>query len=385
MLSSYAHHDLNLRLGHKVHDHHAIIIDDFKKRFWTSLYYVITAVMISIPFTRSFSQELHENNKQNGAAPSLAADNNNVYLVYASGDTVLFCSSNNNGKDFSAPVRVTILPELSIGGGRGPQIVVARDKLSVAAADKTGDIYTFIKDKNETTWKKGNKINDVPGVAKEAFVSLGSNRSGEIYAVWLDLRNDNKNKIVGAKSMDGGKTWTKNKIIYSSPDGTVCQCCKPSVEMKNKIVAVMFRNWLNGNRDLFISTSTDGGLTFDKAKQLGNGNWKLNACPMDGGGLVINNDNTITTVWRREGDIYTCEAGQKENKIATGKQCTLAGNDNKNFIAFINDAKVYCANPDGKTIELGMGSYPRLVMTGSGTALCAWQQDTQVKYSTVNK
>jgi hypothetical protein len=137
-------------------------------------------------------------------------------------------------------------------------------------------------------------------VAKEAFVSLASNENGEVYAVWLDLRNNNKNKIAGAKSSDGGATWSRNKIIYTSPDGTVCECCKPSVEMGNRVIAVMFRNWLNGNRDLFITKSVDGGQSFDKVMQLGEGNWKLNACPMDGGALIINNDNTITTVWRRE-------------------------------------------------------------------------------------
>lgn len=332
-----------------------------------------------------FSHHVYEDSKYTGAAPSLASDRNNVYLVYASGDTILFCSSSNKGKDFSDPVIAAVLPQLSVGGNRGPQIEVAKDKLIIAAADKTGNIYTFIKNKNENRWKKGGRINDAPDVAKEAFVSLASNDKGELYAVWLDLRNNNKNKIVGAKSIDGGKSWSKNTVIYSSPDGTVCECCKPSVEMKNKTVAVMFRNWLNGNRDLFLIRSVDGGMNFGKAQQSGEGNWKLNACPMDGGGLVIENDNRITTVWRREGDIYTCEAGQKENRIATGKQCTITGYKNKNFISYINNGKIYCIEPGGAVIELGTGSYPQLVMANEETAVCAWQDNKEVKFAMVNK
>ena len=340
-------------------------------------------MMISV--MRSFGQPIYENSKNNGAAPSLAADKNYAYLVYASGDTIKFCSSNNKGKNFSDPMIAAVLPQLSIGGNRGPQIEATKDNLIIAAADKTGNIYTFIKNKNEGQWKKGGRINDVPDIAKEAFVSLASNEEGELYAVWLDLRNNNKNKIVGAKSIDGGKSWLKNTIIYSSPDGTVCECCKPSVKMKNKTVAVMFRNWLNGNRDLFLIRSVDGGMSFGKAQQLGEGSWKLNACPMDGGGLVIKNNNTITTVWRREGDIYTCEAGQKEKKIATGKQCTIAGDKTNNFISYVNNGKVYCIKPGGNVIEFGSGSYPQLAIINEETAVCAWQDNKEVKYAMVNK
>src|SRR5215203_2307377 len=235
-----------------------LILINFPIRMYR--YSAIIPVMVMF-LTQSFSQQINQGNKYNGAAPSLAADDTKVYLVYASGDTILFSSSNNKGKNFSAPVLAVVLPQLSTGGGRGPQIAITKDKLIIAAADKTGNIYSFVKNKNEEQWGKGRRINDVSGVAKEAFVSLASNDNGELYAVWLDLRINKKNKIVGAKSFDGGKTWSKNKVIYTSPDGSVCECCKPSVEMKDKMVVIMFRNWLKGNRDLFITTSRDGGLT----------------------------------------------------------------------------------------------------------------------------
>ena len=86
-------------------------------------------------------------------------------------------------------------------------------------------------------------------------------------------------------------------MIYSSPDTTVCECCKPSVAMKGNKVYVMFRNWLNGNRDLHIIQSNDGGINFGKAQKLGEGSWKLKGCPMDGGGVIINTDNSILTVF----------------------------------------------------------------------------------------
>jgi len=320
----------------------------------------------------------------NGVAPSLTVEDNKIHMAFASGDSILYCFSADKGKTFSVPVLVNILPQLSLGGGRGPQIISAKGQLIIAAADQADNIYTFTKMENTGKWAKGKTINDVPGIAKEGFVSLASNYNGEVYAVWLDLRDDQMNKIVGAKSMDAGKTWSKNKLIYISPDSTVCECCKPSVEMKNQLVVVMFRNWLNGNRDLYTIQSTDGGLHFEKANKLGEGNWKLNACPMDGGGLVIDNDNTIYTVWRRQGNIFSCEAGKKEEMIVEGKQVVVAGNKGNRFIAFVNDGKIYGRKPDGKKVELGKGSYPEIIKTDTNTALCAWESGGKINYVVLN-
>jgi Neuraminidase (sialidase) len=106
-------------------------------------------------------------------------------------------------------------------------------------------------------------------VAKENLMALSADGQNA-FAVWLDLR-DKHNKIFGAKSSDGGKTWGKNIMIYASPDTTVCECCKPSVVIKGNNVYGLFRNWLNGNRDLHIIQSTDGGLNFGQAQKLGTG------------------------------------------------------------------------------------------------------------------
>ena len=321
----------------------------------------------------------------NGMAPSLFAENNKVYMAFVSGDSILYCYSNDKGKNFSAPLFVAVLSKLGVGGGRGPQIISVKGELMIAAVDGNGNIYPFTKNRQASTWERMGRINDVPEMAKEGFVSLATNNRGEVYAVWLDLRSDKRNKIVGAMSRNAGKTWSRNKIIYKSPDSTVCECCKPSVEMKDQLVVVMFRNFINGYRDLHIIQSVNGGLNFGEARKLGEGNWKLNGCPMDGGGLVINSDNSVQTIWRRQGNIFRCEAGKKEEWIAGGKQCVMAGNQASNYIAFMNDGKVYCIKPDKTLVELGRGGYPQLESTGATSAICAWENEGKINYALLNK
>lgn len=319
--------------------------------------------------------------KFNGVAPAMASAGKNVYMVFTSGDSIWHSLSTDKGNSFAAPLFAGYLPKLSTGGGRGPQIVSVKNKLIIAAADQAGDIYTFIKKDESGNWEKGKTINDIKGMAKEGFISLASNHKEEVFAVWLDLRQDNKNKIAGAITVDGGISWSKNRILYSSPDGTVCECCKPAVAMKDQLLVVMFRNWLNGNRDLYTIQSKDGGLNFEAALKLGEGSWKLNACPMDGGSLVIDADKTVHTVWHREDTIYTCLPGKKEKMIARGKQCIMTGSNDHQFVVFVWNGNVQCLSPDGKIQVLGKGNFPKLISVDDHQAVCAWEYNKQISWA----
>ncbi len=101
----------------------------------------------------------------------------------------------------------------------------------------------------------------------------------------------------------------------------------------------MFRNFLNGNRDLYLIKSYDRGNTFGQAQKLGNGNWKLDGCPMDGGGLAINENKVPQTVWRREGEIYTAAPGEPEKEIGAGRNCSIETINNKNVFTWTEKRK----------------------------------------------
>ena len=115
--------------------------------------------------------------------------------------------------------------------------------------------------------------------------------------------------------------------MYASPDGHVCECCQPSVAIGPKgEIGVMWRNWLGGARDLWLSTSTDGGGTFRDAEKVGDGTWKLNACPMDGGALAFAAHGKPMAVGRREKTIFLAESPGNETVLTrNGSQPVLAG------------------------------------------------------------
>jgi hypothetical protein len=313
----------------------------------------------------------------NGRMPNLIKDGNDkLQLAYGSGDSIMYSYSSDKGVTFSTPQLISMVSKLAASHMRGPQIAATSLGLTVIACNSMGDILSFYKDA-AGKWVQTGKVNDVDTVAKENLISLSAD-GVTAFAVWLDVRNNRQNKIYGAKSTDGGKTWSKNRMIYTSPDTTVCSCCKPSVVVKGNNVYVMFRNWLNGNRDLYLIQSNDGGNNFQQAQKLGSGSWKLNACPMDGGGLTVNNNEVIQTVWRRENKIYAATPGEPEKEIGEGRGCTMETVNGKNVYAWVENGEVVMVKPQGQKKVLGKGSQPVLKALNNEHVLCVWENEKQI-------
>ena len=83
--------------------------------------------------------------------------------------------------------------------------------------------------------------------AREGLHGFAAGPGNVLFAVWLDLRRDASSeggtKLYGTISRDGGQSWEKNVRVYASPDGTICQCCHPSVTIDAKgVLHVMWRN-----------------------------------------------------------------------------------------------------------------------------------------------
>jgi hypothetical protein len=81
-------------------------------------------------------------------------------------------------------------------------------------------------------------------------------------------------------------------------------------------LAVMWRNWLGGSRDMYAALSSDGGRTFTPGQKLGAGTWKLNGCPMDGGAIAFDGGGKVLTAWRREKTVFTAALAIEDQQPA---------------------------------------------------------------------
>jgi hypothetical protein len=334
-----------------------------------------------------FSSCSNDKNQSNGSyiigdgqMPAAVVDKSQIiHLVYGMGDSIFYTQSQNKGGSFSKPALVAFLPHVFTMATRGPQVAVSKNSVIVTACTSTGDIFSYRMDE-DGKWSRGLKINDADTTAKEGLTALSADEN-KAFAVWLDLRGNARNKIFGAASGDGGRTWSANKLVYASPDSSVCECCKPSVLINGNNVYVMFRNWLNGNRDVYLAQSTDSGKTFAAPGKLGTGSWKLDGCPMDGGSLVLNSDHSVHTVWRRESNIFSAVAGKPEQMIGTGKGCTIETDGNTNIYSWIENGQVVVIKSNGEKKVLGPGIQPVIKAIDSGHILCIWENEKQIHVS----
>ena len=310
-----------------------------------------------------------------GRHPSVATDPaGGVHVVYGQGNTIFYVAS-HNGEQFDTPVRIDSLPGLHLGASRGPQIAASSESVVITAIDKPGNVWAYSLNRATGKWQTRVRVTDVPDIAKEGFVALTVSADNVYTAVWLDLRSDKRNKIVGARSMNGGRSWLANQVLYQSPDGTVCECCQLSVMAQGRQVAIMFRNFLNGSRDMYLLQSTDSGQTFGKAEKLGEGTWKLNACPMDGGGFFMSPNGTITTVWRRDTKLFTAKPGQAEAELAVGKNAKIVSTKKGDYVVFQQDDQIMATTPgQPQPKRIAMGGYPKLTLLPADKVLCLWEQ-----------
>jgi hypothetical protein len=291
-------------------------------------------------------------------------------------------------------VKVADTGALALGRHRGPRVTILPDSILISAVagqavsqdahahglPEKGDLTVWRSVDGGKTWSRTGLINDTPGAAGEGLHAIAADASGRnLFAAWLDLRAKGT-QLYGARSTDGGRTWSKNLLVYSSPDGTICQCCDPSVAIDARgHIDVMFRNALAGSRDLYLAESADG-LSFSQPRKLGNGTWKLNACPMDGGGIALDHGQ-IVTAWRRDRNIFLDRPGAPETSLGEGKDVAITAGAKGVWIAFAGEQGIEVISPVAKapTKISESGGFPALAALPDGSAIAAWEQNGSIR------
>jgi len=325
-------------------------------------------------------------------APQLAATSSTVALALGAGKAIYFSASHDGGKSFAAPARVAEVGVLPLSRHRGPRVALSGNAIVITAVagnrpdegphahglPSDGNLYAWRSVDGGKTWSRGKPINDVPGSATEGLHALASDGKRTLFAAWLDKRGADGTKLYAARSTDNGASWSPDILVYRSPDGSICECCHPSVAIDSAgRLLVMWRNSLGGARDMYLASSRDG-VTFSTPEKLGNGTWQLNACPMDGGGLAVS-PTKILTAWRRDGRVFLAEPGQPECQVGACKDVALALNGKRIYAAWSDGAKLQAWN-DGKLEALSSaGAFPSLCALPSGGALAAWEEDGAIQ------
>lgn len=318
--------------------------------------------------------------------PQLAVDSaGRAHATFGVEGAVHYAVSADGGKSFSDPLRVGSAQALALGMRRGPRIAATGDSVIIAAiggemgGGRDGDVLVWRSGDRGANWSGPEKANAVSGSAREGLHALAAGPDGRVACVWLDLREDGTT-LYGAISKDGGATWNKDKLVYRSPDQTVCECCHPSAAYgSDGRLRLMWRNQIAGKRDLFFTESDSDGASFEPARKLGHGSWKLAACPMDGGALAVGPKGEVATVWRRANRVYAAAPGQPERELGLGLNPWAAYGPDGLYVMWLErkNGRLFASLPSSsKPVVLAEEATDPVAASGPGGAgpvIAAWQ------------
>jgi hypothetical protein len=313
--------------------------------------------------------------------PQLAAGNGMVAMVFGSGEGIWLARSDDNGRSFGPPAKVADLPKMLLGRHRGPRVVISGGTMVVSAiSSEAGDLMAWRSTDGGRTWSRPVAVNDVAKAAREGLHAMAGDAAGHLAAVWLDDRVGPKGKrLWGAFSDDAGVTWSKNVMLYESPSGTICECCHPSLAATgNGGFVAMWRNALDGSRDFYAMRLAGGRVTGTAEKQ-GLGTWKLDACPMDGGGVVVR-EGRIISAWRREKGVYLSETGKPEVKLSAGQDVALGANNQGVYAAWSTPEGIAAHVPGASRVTKlsDSGAFPAIATAADGAMVVAWEENGSI-------
>jgi hypothetical protein len=315
---------------------------------------------------------------------AFVGEDGTIYVVFGSEHSIHCSRSADRGKTFAAPVRVGELTSLALGKRRGPRIAATAESVVITAAahGREGGVVAWRSTDQGRTWHGPVTVNDTgSNTAAEGLHAMAVSPDGAFYCVWLDLRDGNGNNLYGARSDDGGRTWSTNRRVYDSPSQGICPCCHPAVTYDSAgNLHVMWRNELGGDRDMYHAVSRDGGETFSDAGKLGTGSWTIDFCPMDGGCIAATGPDEITTAWRRDKQIFrTTPEETREQLLGHGEQPWAAGTRDGAYIVWISKrgGDLWLLHPgEARPRKLAPNAVDPVIATpasGTGPVVVVWQ------------
>ena len=289
------------------------------------------------------------------------------------------------GKDWQQPSTVCELRELAVGAHRGPRIAWAGHDLVVACIEShwdaatrkatgSGNLTVRRSRDDGRTWSAPVQVNSADGSAREGLHALAADGDRVVLA-WLDPRGEPRGqKLFCAASSDGGATFGVDAAAWTSPSGSICPCCHPSLALDGAGRAVlMWRDAIAGDRDLFTAVLEPAAAHVAAPRPAGEGHWHLDACPMDGGGLALDGAGQPVTVWRREHSVYWSRAGGRERLLGSGRNPAVAVGGGDALAVWEGEqglaaARIALATPDAPATprELGDGAAPAVASRGGG-------------------
>lgn len=205
-----------------------------------------------------------------------------AYVVFIRDGQIELAVSTDRGATFSAPVRAIDAKNKARGGlQRGPRVAVDGQGTIYVTAPLTfdpselqkrypvQDLYLSVSHDGGRTFSAPVRVNDAPKKAPEALHWLAASPGEGAVAAWLDLRQREKGQdLFTARIAGRGRSVSRNVPVALN----LCECCAPGLAVDGKGNPVLaYREGGTNNRRIFLTRSSNGGVSFGTPVQLNRG------------------------------------------------------------------------------------------------------------------
>lgn len=192
-----------------------------------------------------------------GAYPSIAADHDNLHVVYMtppfSWGELYYVRSKDEGKTWEAPVYLTYA-----GTDSYPSIAAAGQTIHVVWKDGRHDktqIYYKRSDDGGDNWSDDMLLSNGVDEALNPSIAV---RENEVHVAWTGELG-----IQYLRSIDGGQHWTLPVTLSEFPFNH-----PPSITVSESVVAVCWTDTIPQHAELVLRRSTDSGNTWEDEVRL---------------------------------------------------------------------------------------------------------------------
>jgi len=195
--------------------------------------------------------------------PSVSVSGSVVHVVWEDGRDgnfeIYYKRSTDGGTSWGLDTRLTSNSDVSFY----PSVSVSGSVVHVVWRDtRDGNYEIYYKQSTDggISWGFDTRLTSNSAVSYLPTVSASDS---VVHVVWYDNRDGN-DEIYYKRSADGGITWGSDAPLTSN--SAVSQY--PSVSVSGSVVHVVWRDYRDGNFEIYYKRSTDGGISWGPDTQL---------------------------------------------------------------------------------------------------------------------
>lgn len=192
-----------------------------------------------------------------------------------------------DGDGFTDPIQVptgSVIPNVW-GFGMGPDFVV-KDSVIFVTFEKYGDAIYCVKSTDLGQSFSDPVVVYEPPVGRRATlpaIAISNDYNPAVSFITTNTFEQDAEYVV-VSSTDMGETYGDTVIASAAASGDeVCECCLSGLMINNDgDYFLSFRNNDDNVRDIWVSKSSDNGLSFPVATDVDETNWIIQGCPSTG-------------------------------------------------------------------------------------------------------